>query len=304
MLFIARCFGKPPAVETSRASVDIIVFSADRPLQLYAFLESLYQHITGLGKVMVLTRANNNEYKKAYDKVQQAFPQTLFTYEDTNQDSFKNNLISLMQEQATGRYLMFAVDDLVVIRSCDLNDCIRALDQQDHYAFYLRMGKNITRHYGLKPGKTMSLPALVPFILSPSSKNAIYEWGLVPEIKDFFNPWYYPFSLDMTIFRKNLVIDLIMNWLSYTNPGLLEYRWAKVVQLLPGKKGLCFELSTVVNLPLNLVHATGEKNMNYLSTQELLVKFNEGLKIDVQALFNIDHNSPHEDISPNFIQRL
>ena len=45
-------------------NVDIIIFSYDRPLQLYAFLESIDQYCVGVGKCFVLYRASDKDYEK------------------------------------------------------------------------------------------------------------------------------------------------------------------------------------------------------------------------------------------------
>ena len=47
-------------VEPSKA--DVLVFSYNRPMQLYCFLESLFAYVKNLGTVTVLGRADNQEY--------------------------------------------------------------------------------------------------------------------------------------------------------------------------------------------------------------------------------------------------
>ena len=51
------------------SSVDLVVFSYDRPLQLFAFLESTNQFVSGLGEISIIYRYSDENYEKAYQKV-------------------------------------------------------------------------------------------------------------------------------------------------------------------------------------------------------------------------------------------
>ncbi|EKD49039.1 MAG: hypothetical protein ACD_64C00023G0003, partial [uncultured bacterium] len=53
-------------------SVDLVVFSCDRPLQLYALLESVQQYARGLAEQHVIYRATDLKFEKGYAIVSQA----------------------------------------------------------------------------------------------------------------------------------------------------------------------------------------------------------------------------------------
>lgn len=56
---------------------DLIIFSYNRPMQLYALLESIQQHITGLNTTTILYRADT-DYEQAYQEVIKAFDRSTF----------------------------------------------------------------------------------------------------------------------------------------------------------------------------------------------------------------------------------
>jgi len=46
----------------NKANTDLIVFSYDRPLQLYALLESLESYVTGLAQISVIYRVSRDAF--------------------------------------------------------------------------------------------------------------------------------------------------------------------------------------------------------------------------------------------------
>jgi len=55
------------------AVADVVVFSYNRPIQLYAFLESAENLMTGAGEVHVIYRADTQELSAGYDVVAHDF---------------------------------------------------------------------------------------------------------------------------------------------------------------------------------------------------------------------------------------
>ena len=43
-------------------NADLVIFSYNRPLQLYALLESITNYVTGLDKIMVIYRSSDARY--------------------------------------------------------------------------------------------------------------------------------------------------------------------------------------------------------------------------------------------------
>lgn len=274
----------------AQTAADILIFSFDRPLQLYACLESVQRYITGFEDITVLYRASNALFATGYEKVKDAFPIVQFvaqSAEDPKQN-FKPNLQKILFDSSS-EYILFGVDDLIVKDFVDLKLCMDQMEKTGAYGFYLRMGRHINHCY----------PSDQPQTVPPSQllTSGIYAWDLETGEYD----WGIANSLDMTLFKKEQLKEALAQ-LKYQTPNSLEITWAE--KCAPERAiGLYFERSKLVNIPMNIVGGTGNPNMNYLSTEELLAKFNQGLKIDIEPLYKVENASPHLDYIPEFILR-
>ena len=63
---------------------DLIAFSFDRPMQLYALLESLEYYVNGIQNIYVICRASNDRYRSAYEQVAEAFSRVTFVWQGEN----------------------------------------------------------------------------------------------------------------------------------------------------------------------------------------------------------------------------
>jgi hypothetical protein len=272
-----------------RQSVDLVVFSYNRPLQLFAFLESMECNCTaGLGKVWVLYRTSNKDYDNGYAEVKKTFEYVQFVQQSNPPEDFKPLLCDIVNK-STSDYIACAVDDIIICDAIDFNKCVDALKQTKSLSFYLRLGKNITQSY--VSGESFTLPSL------RLVADGIYSWDFSTRAP----LWRYPHSVDLTIFQKSYFHKAISK-LTYNGPNTLEGRWA---QKAPSKyKGLCFEHSKMINIPLNLVQNENKnKNMGILSSDCLLELFNAGLKMDISQLQQFENNSPHVHYLPSFKPR-
>lgn len=278
-----------PKAALRQEKTDILIFSCDRPLQLYACLESIYHYMSGFEKISVLYRASNERFSLSYGQLKTAFPHVKFLAQSNNYKKDFKPLLMKALFNSPSKYILFSVDDLIVKDFIDLNYCMGWMDKTSAYGFYLRLGKHIS--YCYQAGKEQSVPISVPLAAK------IYAWSFNRGEGD----WGFPNSLDMTLYRKE---DLKQQFklMRFNTPNSLELDWAKKHR--PQKAiGLYFEDSKVVNIPLNIVSRTGNPHMNYLSTDELLVKFEQGLKMDIRPLHQIENPSPHFEYLPDFISR-
>lgn len=248
------------------SNTDIIIFSYNRPLQLRALLESMYKYISGIESVNIICRADNNDYYKAYNHLKSLFPDTIFKFQGQSPRSdFKPLLLKTLSD-CSQPYLLFAVDDIIVKDYINLQECSSALETTNAYALYLRLGKNITHSY---PNVKQNQPSLHQETLQ------IYSWNISHADAD----WGYPNNVDMTLYRKK-DIDFNMKHLNYTSPNTLESAWASKKNSQHTIKGLCFEASKIVNLPLNRVQNDyNNSHMNYKTSAEFLTLFNQGKKL-------------------------
>jgi hypothetical protein len=264
--------------------VDLVIFSRNRPMQLTATLESIEKHIGGFKTITVFYHTSNNEFLAAYHYVQKDFPYVRFVMQEreNRQAHFKRQLLEII-ESLDAPYFMFAVDDIVVTDKVDLKECCKTLQATEAYSCHLRLGVDITAST-----KKISMP-LPPL---KKVKGSLYTWYLC-DAKGF-DYWEYPYSVDMTIFPRAMV-------LAYTrrsqcvSPNTFEGCWNWSTPPLPqGTRGLCYPTSRMVNIELNLVQEGWTPETPHIySTEELLQEYNQGIRIDVDELFQYPHTTCH-----------
>ncbi|HSW86187.1 MAG TPA: glycosyltransferase family A protein [Rhabdochlamydiaceae bacterium] len=275
--------------EEDKMNADLIAFSFDRPLQLYAFLESLERYAKNLNHISIIYRCSNDDYAQAYEKVNAAFPYVEFIKQSSEpNEDFKNLVMQtgFFDKKNSSDYILFSVDDVLLKDGLDIRECIRAMQQTSAYGFYLSHGAHLNYCY--------MLDCAQPVPPSIKLKNDIYAW----QFRDGQADWRYQHSLDMVLYRKkDIQKDFIK--LSFHNPNSLEHYWNLRSKL--NRVGLYYTRSKCVNIPLNLVNDSTNRNLHSYSPQELLEKFNAGFKIDISKLNQIANHSRHMDFKPTFI---
>jgi len=290
---------KIPEKKHKLNNVGLLVFSFNRPLQLYAFLESVDRYIKGLGSVTILYRISDEKFEIAYQKIKQEFPHINFVRQNeiNPHDTFKKDVLDLIGKMPHD-YIIFGVDDIVVKDFVNLSECIDLMEKTHAYGFFLRMGKNITDHYLLDVSRNHD--TTIP--LYQEIEPGICAW----QFRCGKHEWAYPNTVDMTLYQKK-DIESVLRTINFTTPNTLEGQWYGASDF--SNIGLCFEESKVVNIPLNVVQEMGHNKMFFnktkynLAVDDLLKMFNEGLKIDLNPLFKIKNKAPHMDYLPTFTIR-
>ena len=277
---------------SEKCSADLIIFSFDRPLQLYALLESLQRYTTDIRSTSIVYRTSNERYNKAFHAVAEQFPHIQLLHQQNIHD-FKTLTLQALEE-STSDYIIFAVDDNIVKDFVSLDECITWLEKTNAYGFYLKLGSHL--NYCYTENKPQQVP---PFTVI---ENSICSWEFENGEKD----WRYPNTVDMTLYRKKDLLDIFKS-LEYTNPNLLEGKWAAwwVMHKAPSHIGLFYENSKILNIPLNKVQTTDifNRDMNLYTPEELLEKFEAGLKIDIAPLYQMKNKAVHTEYEPTFISR-
>lgn len=277
-----------PHPKEFKGKTDIVLFSYNRPLQLYACLESIVRYLSGYEKISVLYRSNNASFAAAYEKVKLAFPTVHFVDQSVDPHHSFKPLFLKMVFDSPSEFILFGVDDIIVKDFADLKVCMQLMEKTGAYGFYLRFGKHIT--YCYQSGKKQAIPPSIPVA------SGVYAWDL--DTGEF--DWGFPNSVDLTLFRKSDLKEPFTQ-MKYKTPKSLEYVWAKRAPKVT--IGLYFEQSKMVNLPLNIVGKGGNPHMSFLTVEEMLEKFNQGLKIHIEPLYKVENSSPHFEYIPEFIER-
>jgi hypothetical protein len=267
---------------------DMLIFSYDRPLQLYALLESIRYYMSGLSQLSVIYRASDERYTKAYEELYPQFPSICWIRQSDQPHKDFKPLVLQALKKFTSPYILFGVDDIVVKDFVDLTCCIDAMEKTGAYGFYLRLGSHVNHCYMVD--QPQSIPPHLPF------GEHLIAWDFASAQHD----WAFPHTLDMTIYRR-ADVEPVFQHLNYKHPNRLEQSWAEKRPVRA--MGLCFEQSKIVNLPLNMVNPSDCRHSHFMTAEELLVKWNEGMKMNIDPLFRIENSSPHIDYTPEFIKR-
>lgn len=270
---------------------DLIVFSFDRPLQLYALLESVNIYFKGVETITVIYRTSSDEFDYAYRCIHDSFPSVKFLKQGAQpRQDFKPLTMQALQNSPC-EYVIFAVDDNIVKDHVNLSYCIDMLNQTNAYGFYLRLGFNTSFCY------TMNQPQAIPE--HSQIQDDIFSW----QFKNGTCDWGYPHTVDLTLFKKDDIVPTLAS-LEFYSPNVLESYWSQKAESIMARTGLFFAESKVVNLPLNIV----QQDWHNLNQQELLPAqqlelFFAGKKIDLSPLFKIANQSPHMEYCPTLVDR-
>lgn len=274
-------------------AADLIIFSKDRPLQLQALLESIVLHVKGLEHVAVLYTASAAQFSDAYKMLAHQFPDVRWVQQDPGKQ--RSDFAPLLQnifEHLPAPYIMFAVDDMIVVNKIDLFRCMELMKKTNAYGCYLRLGKDT--NYCYAHNAPMRIPQL------NHVEGEFYTWQLRTGDKC----WGYPHTVDMTIYPRKTVQEAITTC-GTTSPNIFEALWSGK-SIPQNSLALCYTTSRVINIPLNLVQQDYGHNRcaRRYKVEDLLNLFIQGWRINVEALYQLKHNSPHVDIDPPLIKTI
>lgn len=273
-----------------RTSADLIIYSYDRPMQLYALLESTAKHVAGLDQIYVITRTSSPDFEKAYAVVQQEFQYVHFIKQHSPYGDLKAITLDCML-RGSAHYILFGVDDIIVKDSINMYECCSAIEASGAHGLFLRLGKNL--NYCFAMGKSQKIPPLQRIA------EDMYCWRFCTGEFD----WNYPNNLDFTLYRKKEFIDHISK-AEFNTPNSLES--ALMAHADAQAMGLCYETSKIVNFPLNIVQKDlPNPSLDRFTTDYLLHLFNQGKKIDITAIESFNNISAHasDSTSIKFIPR-
>lgn len=255
-----------------------IIFSKDRPLQLYALLESYFTYCKDPVPLIILYKASEDDYERAYNEIKDSYKKKEIIFRQ--EIEFKSDLINIL-ENSGSKFIFFLVDDIIFTDQFVFDDFI-SLKDNDKYILSLRLGKNLNYCY-TKQSK-QSLP------LFHRKKNfLIWKWG-----KGKLD-WNYVFSVDGNIYNKDEIL-IITKLTHFKAPNSFEAGVNTFRFILRRKKGICYPKSKLVNVCINKVQNEVKNISGNISTKELLEYWNDEKKIDIHYFNNMMNDSAHIQI--------
>ncbi len=270
---------------------DLVVFSYNRPMQLFAFLESAKKNVTGFRKIGVIYRADP-DFWSGYEEIKYVFPEVQFFRQsnETPKEDFK----PLVLETTYGKfgqgadYIAFAVDDIIITDQIDVLHGALKLKETGAYGLFYRLGRHVDYCYMLDQYQG------VPNLLEVGGGCLAWQFETAK------GDWNYANSVDLVLYAKNDIRKELES-IKYTFPNDFEGEWSKFADA--SKFGLCYERAKMVNIPMNIVSTFRNRAAHTFSADDLNDLFEEGLKIDIAPFYHILNPSAHADIQPQFIPR-
>jgi hypothetical protein len=265
-----------------------IIFSMNRPLQLYSLLESYYINCDTSAKLNILIKITNSCYLNEYLKIKNDFKnQNINFVFETN---FKSDLQNIISQIKTS-HLFFLVDDIIFIRKFTFIDFFN-LKNYNNYIFSLRLGLNLNYCYPKSIYQTLP-------IFKKHNKFNSWNW-----YKNKINgDWGYVFSVDGNVYEKNQ-IKIMSKIINYKAPNSYESNMNIFRFILMQKKGLCYDKSILVNVSLGRVNQEIDNISGYMPIESLLDSWQNGYKIDIKFFQNFDNKSAHIEVKNLLLKKV
>ena len=234
-----------------RYQADVILFSEDTPLHLYACLESLFEKVQDIHEVYVLYQGTDQEFHRAYLNLQNEFCTVHFFNVCEYPGNDFATLIgkALEKNRPSSPFVVFGTDQVLFEEKIFLHDAIDAMEKVHADYFFL----------SLEEKETSDLPETIPV------NKGIYAFQLGAKRVN------HPFVL--SLFRKSFFEDLC----AVENPfPSFKKLWQK--KLTPVDVALFYEekKTFIVNQACEF-SPSQKKEWGY--------RFIEGFKIDLATLF-------------------
>jgi hypothetical protein len=269
-------------------SLDCVIFSKDRALQLHALFSSYFENVKDPAPLHVLWKSSRREHRRAYHALFDMFGSRIQTVRE--EASFRKDLLEMLERSKSSK-VMFLVDDLLFIHPVDLAPF--AALPSDCFVPSLRLGRQLSYSYWYQ--KPMPLPAFIPGVLEdPDQLCWIWEQGEME--------WGFPLSLDAHIFSRQEIMIMFKHF-EFSGPNSLERIMQRFRGIYQKRYGVCPSRSVIVNIPCNRVQAEYDFRHGSIHQDLLLEKWEQGLQMDFRKLYRLNNESVHEEAPIEFIQR-
>lgn len=295
-----------PGCMSKRNHSECVVFSMDRAMQLDALLGSYAENVTNLAPIHILYRATNEAHQDAYNDVFKMYASRIVSIVVQEQrETFREQLLGIL-ERIKSEKMFFLVDDDLFVEKFDLNDLVQ-LDTR-YVIPSLRMGANLKECYTMQ-----QLQPPPPFYrwcgvcdrvvesdvcISEANRDDLLCWTWQQGMHD----WAYPLSVDGHIFSTAEIVALAKHT-EFHSPNTFEANLQQYDAFFKLRLGVCYRKSRMVNIPCNKVQTDNANIYGDIHQDELLAKWEQGLRIHYQSLYGMDNKSAHQEVVLNYIER-
>jgi len=244
---------QPPSTPFHRQKGDVLIFSEDSPLHLYACLESLYLKVRDVNEIYVIYQSHDQEFGRAYLNLKNEFPAVQFMdvceYPGNDFESLMTKALSNKRHGAP--YVLITDDHYVFDQKLKLHECIDALEKVHADHFFLTVDEKAIEG---------PLPEAIQI------REGMYAWQM-GEVGQKQSPY-------MCVCRKAVLEEGLSSYQVQDLPAFKQL-WKK--RLSSHAVALFFEEKKA--LPLKL-----DKEVTLTQKKDWGHKFIEGYKIDIPSL--------------------
>ncbi|GEO07621.1 hypothetical protein [Segetibacter aerophilus] len=263
-------------------SIEGLVFSKDRPMQLHALLMSYFKRASNPAAITILFKASNQDFSNAYKQLMNEMGSYAVNF--IEESNFYSQVNEWVKTNKAGR-IFFLTDDAIILEEFDMNDVLQFNPLST--IFSLTKGTDLT--FCFNHNRPQSLPDFkkIPNTNHLDQYFLDWVWEDMPNSPD----WAYPLSLDGTFFLKKEMEVLIRN-IKFRNPNTFEANLQVFVRAFLPRKGACYPKAKYVNIPCNLVQTEVKNRTTTAYTVEELNRiWNTGKRIDIMKFHLLDAQS-------------
>lgn len=267
-------------------NITAIVFSKNRPIQLYALLESMFKHSNMPPECVNVLYKADHDYIWPMEQVKEKFPGVNFHPEF----DFRTQVMSLVNDAKD--HVVYFTDDDVFKDRVDFDLICKFMGGNPPvFCFSLRLGKHLNYCYSTQQ------PQSVPHLGVTKEPFFVWNW------KGTDWDWNYALSVDGHVMRKTDAQFAMNNSGAWKSPNTFEGNMSHLHSQIPHPQMACFTTSKVFNIPHNRVQSEVKNVFGGGSENDLLALWNEGKKIDIRTFERIKNVSAHQLVDLTYINR-
>jgi hypothetical protein len=246
----------------------LVVFSKDRALQLDAFLQSYRDQVIPLLPMHVFYAGSTGRHLDAYAQVFHAHPFAV----PVVQTILKADVLEILRPHGT---VTCFVDDQVWVRPW------RVLERP---GLSLRLAPHLTHCY------PMNCPQPVPVFEAEGLDLLSWRWS------EGAYDWGYPLSIDGHVFDAREFRSWV-EAINFQTPNGLEGQLQRFAPAFDDRRGSCYTLAKVVNVPWNRVQSECQNRAGWQAPADaLLARWEAGERVDVAAMYDVVNVSAHQEL--------
>ncbi len=253
--------------------IDSIVFSKDRAMQLHAFLESYKEKVLQPGTMHILFKTTSKRHADAYTHLRGMYDSEKFTFiEETD---FRHQLLEL-NESSDAKTIAVFVDDMIFLRDVEYD---KILDI-DTLTNVVSLGRGQELDYSVVLQKKQTLPHFI------EDENGLqyFKWNYTQE----HNDWTYPLGVGGYFYGRDEWL-LMLRGIQFKAPNSLENALQYYKPFFIERHGVCYKSVACAGVHANIVQTESiNPDLGTNSIEELLNKWEEGYKINLQKFYNVN----------------